>query len=61
MNKNNLEDFIGFMLANNMLDDNFGLKENDSDNTTNNSNYKVKERRKNEENRYNICNERRIR
>ena len=57
MNKNNLEDFIGFMLANDMIDDNFELKENnnydkdneDNSNSTNNykvKDYKVKERRK---------------
>ena len=57
MGKNNLEDFIGFMLANDMIDDNFGLKENnnydkdneDNSNSTNNykvKDYKIKERRK---------------
>lgn len=49
MNKNNLEDFIGFMLANDMIDDNFGLKENNNydkdneDNSNNIDNYKVKD------------------
>lgn len=58
MNTNNLEDFIGFMLANDMIDDNFELKENnnnyndnneDNSNSTNNykvKDYKIKERRK---------------
>lgn len=57
MNTNNLEDFIGFMLANDIIDDNFGLKENnnyDKDNEDNSNNidnykvkdYKIKERRK---------------
>lgn len=57
MDRNNLEDFIGFMLANDMIDDNFGLKENnnydkdneDNSNNTNNykvKDYKIKERRK---------------
>ena len=49
MNTNNLEDFIGFMLANDMIDDNFGLKENNNnyndneDNSNNIDNYKVKD------------------
>ena len=49
MDKNNLEDFIGFMLANDMIDDNFGLKENDNydkdneDNSNSTNNYKVKD------------------
>lgn len=57
MDRNNLEDFIGFMLANDIIDDNFGLKENnnydkdneDNSNSTNNykvKDYKIKERRK---------------
>lgn len=52
MDRNNLEDFIGFMLANDIIDDNFGLKENNNydkdneDNSNNTNNYKIKERRK---------------
>ena len=46
MDRNNLEDFIGFMLANDIIDDNFRLKENnnyDKDNEDNSNNYKVKD------------------
>ena len=49
MDGNNLEDFIGFMLTNDMIDDNFGLKENNNnyndneDNSNNIDNYKVKD------------------
>lgn len=52
MDRNNLEDFIGFMLANDIIDDNFGLKEDNNcnkdneDNSNNTNNYKIKERRK---------------
>ena len=49
MNTNNLEDFIGFMLANDIIDDSFGLKEDNNynkdneDNSNNIDNYKVKD------------------
>lgn len=49
MNTNNLEDFIGFMLVNDIIDDNFGLKEDNNcnkdneDNSNNIDNYKVKD------------------